>query len=599
MPRRDMPMEKKSYILGLTCYGHDAAAALLANGAVVMALEEERLNRKKHSGAFPAGAIHACLEAEGVGVGDLEHVGFSWHLPTVYRHAPIYALKYFHRVFGLIRESREWTLEEDLGGLKCLGKMRALPRTLRRLGGEQRKPGFRFHYLEHHMCHAASAFYPSPFDEAAIMTVDGAGEWTTAMLAAGRGTRIEKIATVDTPHSLGAFYNAIARYLGFDHLEGPGKLMGLASYGDRGAEEYRKLRSMIEFMDGGRFRLDMSYFSYHYTRRKRGVSDKFYRLMGPANTAASDWTDAQLNIAAAAQRIVEEAFLHMAHHLHVATRSRNLCVAGGVGLNSVANGRLVKESPFENFFIQPAAGDSGTSLGAALFIHHALLGRDRCGPMTDAFLGPGYPAERYAAALRHHDLARIESADYAAIAARLLGTGKIIGWFQGRMEFGPRALGNRSLLATPCLKGMKDILNTRVKFRESFRPFAAIVLEDRCGDYFDCSCPSPFMLQVYNVREDKREQLGAVTHVDGTARVQTVTRASNPEMYALLCAFEKETGVPVLLNTSFNIRGQPIVCSPEDAVACFTNTRIDFLVIGRYVVGKSQGDLELMRGLSP
>ena len=555
----------------------------------------ERLNREKHSGVFPAAAIEACLAAGGIELGDLDHVGFGWKPSISYWHIPVYALKYFPKVFTLIRESSGWTMEEELGAVTFLRQMRRLPRTLRRLAGSGPKPLFKFHFLEHHMCHAASAFYPSPFDEAAILTVDGSGEWATALLAVGRETRIQKIATVNTPHSLGAFYHAISRYLGFEYLEGPGKLMGLASYGDRDADQYRKLRTMIRFTKDGRFRMDMSYFSYHYTRKNCGLSDKFYRVMGPANTAAKDWTDAQLNIAAGAQRIVEEAFLHMAQHLHKVTGSKNLCIAGGVGLNSVANGRLVKESPFQGFFIQPAASDSGTSLGAALLIHHGLLGNERGYRMTDAFLGPGYPAECYTAALDKHKLPRVESPDCAAIAARLLAAEKIVGWFQGRMEFGPRALGNRSILANPCIRDMKDTLNARVKFRESFRPFAPIVIEQRCGDYFDCAYPSPYMLNVYGVREDKRELLPAITHVDGTARVQTVTRDANPELFELLAAFEREAGVPVLLNTSFNVKGEPIVCTPEDAVACFTKTDMDFLVIGRNVVGKTADDLELIR----
>jgi len=591
-------MKNGLHILGFNCYSHDAAAALLTDGAVAMAVEQERLDRRKHSSVFPAEAFEACLDAGGIELGDLDHVGFAWKPSISYWHIPVYVLKYFPKVFTLIRESRGWTMEEDLGGLTYLRQMRALPRMLRGLAGKGRRPGFTFHFLEHHLCHAASAFYPSPFDEAAIMTVDGSGEWATAMLAVGRGTRIEKLAAVNTPHSLGAFYHAISRYLGFEYLEGPGKLMGLAAYGDRDADEYLKLRSMIRFTKDGRFRMDMSYFSYYYTRARCGLSDKFYRLMGPANADAKGWTDAQLNIAAGAQRIVEEAFLHMAQHLHKVTGSKNLCIAGGVGLNSVANGRLVKESPFQDFFIQPAASDSGTSLGAALLIHHGLLGHERGPRMIHAFLGPAYRDERYTAVLDRHHLPRVESADYAAITARLLAAGKIVGWFQGRMEFGPRALGNRSILANPCIREMKNTLNARVKFRESFRPFAPIVLEERCGDYFDCAYPSPYMLNVYNVRGDKRELLPAITHVDGTARVQTVTRDANPEMFELLAAFEQEAGVPVLLNTSFNVKGEPIVCTPEDAVACFANTGMDFLVIGRNVVGKTADDLELIRRAS-
>ena len=339
--------------------------------------------------------------------------------------------------------------------------------------------------------------------------------------------------------------------------------------------------------------MDMSYFSYHYTRRNSGVSEKFEREFGPTKKSQGSWSQAETDIAAAAQRIVEDVMIHMARVLNQKTKSRNLAIAGGVGLNSVANGRLLVETPFKNIFIQPAAGDSGTSMGSALYLYHSILGKKRNYVMGDAFLGPGFDQNAYRNELESAGLPYMETPQYAKIAARLLKKGKILGWFQGRLEFGPRALGNRSILANPCLKDMKDILNARVKFRESFRPFAPIVLEEYCDEYFDQNVPSPFMLLVYNVRPDKRSVIPSVTHVDNTARIQTVNRAENPEMWRLLHAFKEETGVPILLNTSFNVKGEPIVCSPYDAVDSVKRADIDYLVMGSFIAAKKSEDLNV------
>jgi carbamoyltransferase len=573
-------------ILGFNSYGHDSAATLVVDNRVVFAVEEERLNRKKHYGGIPERSIRACLDFANLRLEDLDHVAFFWNPWISYSKVPLFFFRYPHRVPALLREQRHFTVEENLGMLNYLGDMRRLRGTLCGLFRDSRPVRFRFHLLEHHLCHAASTFYPSGFDEAAILTIDGAGEWTTALLAHGQGNRIRKIGGTDTPHSLGAFYQAVARHLGFKLLTGPGKLMGLASFGDPDAGPYRQMRRLVDLRDDGSFRLDMSYFSYHYTR-KTGVSEKFERLFGPSATRQPpEWTEQQKDVAAAAQRVVEDVILHMAESLRKRTGARKLCVAGGVGLNAVANGLLTKSGLYDEVFIQPAAGDSGTSLGAALLLNQQMLGRPRDWTMRTAFLGPSYGDADYRREIERSGLPFVRSDGYPEFAARRLAQGKILGWHQGRLEFGPRALGNRSIIADATRPEMKDTLNARVKFREAFRPFAAIVLEEDCGEYFDWSEPSPYMLKVYEVRERYRDVLPSITHVDHTVRIQTVGQEENPEMRRLLEAFKREKGVGALINTSFNVKGEPIVCSPHDAVDTFVRSDIDYLILGNYIVAR-------------
>lgn len=583
-------------ILGFNCYGHDSAAALIIDDEVVFAVEEERLNRKKHFGGVPEHAIRACLDHAGLTMADIDHVAFFWKPSISYAKIPVYLFKFWNKVPSLIREQRSFSVEENLGMLNYLKDMKRLPETLRKLFPTSTPPKFKFHTLEHHFCHAASAFYPTPYDDAAILTIDGAGEWTTSMLAHGKGNSITRVGGVNTPYSLGAFYQAISRHLGFKLIEGPGKLMGLASYGDGNSEEYTKMRKLVKHTDDGGFKLDLNYFCYHYTR-KTGVTKRFTDLFGPSKDEGKNWSEKELNVAAAAQHIVEDVILHMVRHLKKVTGSENLCMAGGVALNSVTNGLIAKEGLFKNIFIQPAAGDSGTALGAALWYNHGVLNRKRKWIMDTAFLGPGYGDDAYEAAIKKHGLPYVKtSSNYAAFAAKKLAEHKIIGWFQGRMEFGPRALGNRSIIAGPLHPDMKEILNARVKFREGFRPFAAIVLEEDCGKYFDSSFPNPYMLLVYNVRPEYLGKLPAITHVDNTVRIQTVNQSENPEMRALLEAYKKETGLSVLVNTSFNIKGEPIVATPEDAVDSFARADMDYLIMGNFVVAKP-GDEGSLAGL--
>jgi carbamoyltransferase len=581
-------------ILGFNCYGHDSAAALIVDDEVVFAVEEERLNRKKHYGGVPELAIRACLDHANLALSDIDHVAFFWKPSISYSKIPVYLLKFWNKVPTLLREQRSFSVEENLGMLNYLKDMRKLPKTLREKFPSEKPAKFQFHLLEHHYCHAASAFYPTPYDDAAILTIDGAGEWTTSMLAHGRGNEIKRIGAVTTPYSLGAFYQAVSRHLGFKLIEGPGKLMGLASYGNPDTAVYKKMRELVKLTDDGGFKLDMSYLAYHYTR-KNGVTKKFTDAFGPSKAHGKDWSEHELNVAAAAQHIVEDVILHMVRTLKKKTNSENLCMAGGVALNSVTNGLIAKEGLFKNIFIQPAAGDSGTALGAALLLNHRELKRERKWIMKTAFLGPSYSMEQYEAAIKKHDLPYKLMKDFNRFAAKKLAENKILGWFQGKMEFGPRALGNRSIITSPLGPDMKAIVNSRVKFREAFRPFAAIVLEEDCGKYFDSSFPNPYMLFVYNVRPEFRDKMPAITHVDNSVRIQTVNETENPEMRKLLQAFRDETGYSVLLNTSFNIKGEPIVATPEDAVHSFERADMDYLIMGDFVVAK-KGDEKSLEG---
>ncbi|MFN8715213.1 MAG: carbamoyltransferase [Bacteroidota bacterium] len=573
-------------ILGFNCYGHDSAAALIVDDKVVFAVEEERLNRKKHFGGVPEHAIRACLDHAGLELADIDHVAFFWKPSISYAKIPVYLLKFWNKVPALMREQRSFSVEENLGMLNYLRDMRRLPQKLKELFPESRPAKFQFHTLEHHLCHAASAYYPTPYEDAAILTLDGAGEWSTVLRAHAKGNTIKKIGSVDTPYSLGAFYQAVSRHLGFKLIEGPGKLMGLASYGRHSSPVYDEMRKIVELTDDGGFKFDMSWLSYHYTR-KTGVTKKFTDAFGPSKTEGRDWSDHELDVAAAAQHIVEDVILHMARKLKQQTGSDTLCMAGGVALNSVTNGLIAKEGLFKNIFIQPAAGDSGTALGAALYLNHGILKRPRKWIMETAFLGPSYSDALYEDAIKASGLPYEKMEEPYTFAAKKLAEGNILAWFQGRMEFGPRALGNRSILANPLIADMKTVLNARVKFREGFRPFAAIVLEESCGTYFDSDFPNPYMLFVYNVRPEYLGKLPAITHVDDSVRIQTVNKTENPEMRKLLEAFQKETGYSVLVNTSFNIRGEPIVANPEDAVRSFAEADMDYLVMGNFVVRKA------------
>jgi carbamoyltransferase len=573
-------------VLGINAFGHDSSAALIVDEVLVYAVEEERLTRKKHDGQFPVKSIQACLDFANITIADVDHVTFFWNPTTTLLHIPVYFFKFFSKVPKLLKEQKQFEVEENLGMLNYIKQMRRLPKTIRSTFKNGENARFKFHYQSHHLCHAASAFYPSGFDNAAILTIDGAGEWSTTLFAHGQGTNIKKLGTVDTPYSIGAFYQAISMHLGFKLIEGPGKLMALASFGNADGPVYDKLRALFQFKEDGKYSFDISYFSYYYSR-KSGVSQKFQDAFGPSKVGVGDWNQDQLDLAASAQRIVEELFLHMGTYLKKATNADAICLAGGVALNSVANGKLIQSGLFKKSFIQPAAGDSGTSLGSALLLVHQQLGRARKYTMKSAFLGNRYSDEDYKTALEKTNLNYVDLGEKRfETTAKILSKNYIVAWFQGAMEYGPRALGNRSILASPFPSDMKDTINRRIKFREPFRPFAAIVTEEDCGHYFSYHLPNPYMLLVYGVKPEYQALMPAITHVDGTVRIQTVNEEENKAMRDLLLAFKEETGHPVILNTSFNIKSEPIVCSPEDAIRSYVESDLDYLVLGPYLVSK-------------
>lgn len=564
------------YFLGFSAFFHDSAVALLKDGRILGFVEEERFNREKHTGVFPAQALRWLLDQHGLDGSDIDDVAFYARPLTLFAARALTALRRFPR-------SLEVFTTRDPQQLRNVLTLKSQVRE--GMKPWRKPPRFAFRTLDHHLCHAASAFFVSPFEEAAVMSLDGAGEDVTTWFGAGSGRRLERKQSVRLPHSLGLFYSAVTTYLGFKPWGGEGKVMGLAPYGDPD-RFYPQMRELIHWDDRGQFQIDLSYMDYHLTNWKRWVSARFVERFGPPRVAESEMDQRSQDIAAALQRVIEEAALALAHALYRIVPSKNLCLAGGVALNSVMNGRIAKEGPFENIFVQPAANDAGTALGGALAVAHLRHGCDRVSNNELVYLGPEFTTEQCEAAARAAGLRIERPSDLSGTVADALASGAIIGWFQGRMEIGPRALGNRSILADPRGADTRDRLNHRVKHREAFRPFAPSVVAERAEEFFDMHGESPFMLMVCDVRPEQRSRVPAITHVDGTARVQTVRRDQNPRYYDLLDAFGRRTGIPMLVNTSFNVRGEPIVCMPADAVRCFMGTELDVLVLGDLVCRK-------------
>ncbi|MSO96187.1 MAG: hypothetical protein EXQ81_10435 [Thermoleophilia bacterium] len=557
------------YVLGISCFYHDAAAAILKDGIIVAAAEEERFSRRKHDSGFPVQAIAYCLRAAGIDAGALDAVAFYEKPLLKFERILASVVDTFPRSLGLFQAAMPPWLRERL----------FISNSIRAGLAGYRGP---LYFSEHHLSHAASAFLLSPFEEAAILTTDGVGEWASTTYGVGRGSSLELTHEIRFPHSLGLFYSAFTAHLGFEVNEGEYKVMGLAAYGK--PSQVDLVRRLIDVKLDGSFRLDMSYFAYH--RRLETMSPKFRELFGPAREPDAPMDERYADIAASVQQVVEETLLAAVAHLHRETGLSRLVMAGGVALNGVANGRILRESQMRELWVQPAAGDSGGALGAAVFVHTTLLGAPRP-VMEHAYLGPEFSGDEIRAFLDGHGLPYRTLTDEELIAevAALLAQGKVIGWFRGRMEFGPRALGSRSILASPLDIAMQDIVNTKIKHREQFRPFAPSVLAEAASEYFELDGESPYMLIVAPVRPEMRSVIPAVTHVDGTARIQTVTLAQNPGYHALISAFGALTGVPVLLNTSFNIRGEPIVNTPAEAYNCFAYTDMDHLVLGNHLVG--------------
>jgi carbamoyltransferase len=572
------------YILGINAYHGDASAAIVHDGQLVAAAEEERFNRKKHCAGFPTLAIRYCLDAAGITAAELDHVGISRD-PSAHLHKKIlFSMTRLSGLSGLIaarlaNAARVRNLREELA--------RALDLPADSFRAQ-------FHNVEHHKAHMASCFLVSGFDKAAILSIDGFGDFISTMWGQGEGNRIEILGEIEYPHSVGIVYTATSQFLGFPKYGDEGKVMGLAPYGKpRFIEQFRDI---VQSEREGRFKLNLDYFLHHSEGVEmswdegspaigRIFSDKFIETFGPARHNGVPLTSHYEDIAASLQARLEEVGFHILQHLHQKTGSKRLALAGGVAFNSVMNGKILLHTPFEEVYVQPAAGDAGTALGVCYWIENVLLERPRRFIMGHAYTGPEYKngqIERVVSSsgLKH---SLLDDAELTRAAAQAIADGKIVGWFQGRMEFGPRALGNRSIVVDPRRPEMKDVLNARIKKREPFRPFAPSILEERISEYFEQTHPAPTMLMVYQIKPEKRAAIPAVTHVDGSGRLQTVSREANPLYYDLIREFERITGVPVVLNTSFN-EDEPIVCTPDQAMDCFQRTRMDVLFLGNYMV---------------
>ena len=590
-------------ILGISAFYHDSAAAVVVDGVIVAAAQEERFTRIKHDHAFPVQAIQYCLDEARIDPADLDFVAFydkpllkfDRLIETYLAFAPA-GLRSFMMAMPLWLKQKLHLRREIRRGLKDRFQRACI-------------------FVEHHESHAASAFFPSPFEEAAVLTLDGVGEWATSSRGRGQGNRIALTAEQHFPHSLGLLYSAFTYFCGFKVNSGEYKLMGLAPYGEPVYAD-AILRDMIDLKDDGSFRMDMSYFNY--CQGLTMTSGKFERCFGgPPRRPESPVTQREMDLAASVQKVTEEIMLLCARSLHRETQSKNLCLAGGVALNCVGNGRILREGPFENIWIQPAAGDAGGALGAALFVWHQLLDNPRTPDANDSqqgsLLGPSYTPAQIRAFLEQTGAPYHGFDDEEHLCehvAELLASEKVVGWLCGKMEFGPRALGARSILGDARSRAMQSVMNLKIKFRESFRPFAPSVLADRASEYFELppKVESPYMLQVAYVHPSKRLQISdagcrrqgieklavcrneipAVTHVDDSARIQTVDARRHGRYYKLLKAFERKTGCPVIINTSFNVRGEPIVCSPADAYRCFMATNMDALVLENMVLYKSE-----------
>ncbi|MDP6477089.1 MAG: carbamoyltransferase [Nitrospinaceae bacterium] len=583
-------------ILGISAFYHDSAACLLRDGEIVAAAQEERFTRKKHDDSFPKEAVEFCLQEAGISVADLDYVGF-YDKPFVK----------FERILETYLSIAPKGLRQFLSAMPVWLKEKIWTRSNIRVNLQYSGPVL---FSEHHESHAASAFYPSPFEEAAILTMDGVGEWATSSIAVGRSNKIELIKELRFPHSLGLLYSAFTYYLGFKVNSGEYKVMGLAPYGK---PEYTKtiLEHVIDLKEDGSFRMNQDYFDYlgGLTMTNKKFGDLFG---GPARTAESNLTQKEMDLAASLQEVTEEIMLRMSRHVRKLTGMKNLCLAGGVALNCVGNGKVLREKIFDKLWIQPAAGDAGGALGVAMCIWHQMLDNKRQvkegDSMKGSYLGPRYKAESLRKFLDSREIPykQLDDTELTHTVANHLKTGKVVGWFQGRMEFGPRALGGRSIIGDPRSPKMQSVMNLKIKYRESFRPFAPSVLQEKVSEWFDMNAESPYMLLVAPVKEDKRidipdekkdlfgidllnvprSQIPAITHVDYSARIQTVRKETNPRYYDLIQEFEKITGCPVIINTSFNVRGEPIVCRPEEAYLCFMRTEMDTLVLENFVLDK-------------
>lgn len=575
------------FVLGINAYHAGASACLIDDGKLIAAAEEERFSRVKYQAGFPTRAIRYVLQAGGIALQDVDHIGISRDPSAHLAEKVLYSLRRRPNIDFITQRLRNAGRVRDLKAVLCqelaieMGSLRA-----------------QFHNVEHHHAHLASAFFVSPFPDAAVLSIDGMGDFVSAMWGTGHGVALDICESIRFPHSLGIFYTAITQWLGFPKYGDEGKVMGLAPYGE--PRHLDAMRRILHVQRDGTYELDLDYFVHHAAgvtmtwdshepELEALFSPQLVKLLGEPRVPRTSVSTYHKDVAASLQAMLEEAELALVRRVQRETGSTALCLSGGVALNSAFNGKILTHTSFDDVFIQPAAGDAGTSLGVCYYIYHHVLRRPRTYVMTDSYTGPEYDVGLVADALQRFGL-RFDALGEEALVERavdVLEHGGILGWFQGRMEWGPRALGNRSILADPRREDMKSALNARIKHREDFRPFAPSILEEATGEYFEQDYPDPFMLKVYAVRPEQRSRIPAVTHVDGTGRLQTVARAYSPLYWSLIRSFGDRSGVPVLLNTSFN-DNEPIVCTPDEAIECFLRTRMDALAIGGNLVEKER-----------
>ena len=557
-------------ILGISAFFHDSSACIIKDGRIIAAAEEERFTRKKHDLSFPFNSINFCLKRANITIKEVDYIAFYEKPLLKFERVVSQFIETFPKgLWAFYKTMPSWINEK-------LRVQSIIKRKLKYKGN--------IAFVEHHLCHAASSYLVSPFEESAILTIDGVGEWSTTTIGYAKGNEIKLTKDIKFPHSLGLLYSTLTAHLGFKVNNDEYKVMGLAPYGEPIYLE--KLRKLIDVKDDGSYELDMSYFVFHH--KMQMPSKKFIREFGLIRKG--EIQKFHKDLAASLQKLTEEILIKILNNLHEQTKSDNLCIAGGVALNSVANGKILINTKFKEIYIQPAAGDGGTSLGAAAYIY-TLATEKRPEVLRSAYLGPEYLSETIKKFLDSNKIKYTEFKDKNKLldhVAKLIYQNNVLGWFQGRMEFGPRALGSRSILSNPCNPEMKEILNSKVKHREMFRPFAPAICEDDANEYFECDKPIPiptdFMLMVYPIRKNKRKLIPSVTHVDGSGRLQTIRKEQNEDYYNLIKKFGKLSKVPILINTSFNIRGEPIVCSPYNAYRCMMGTGIDYLVMDRFLI---------------
>jgi carbamoyltransferase len=577
---------KPTYILGLNSFHADASAVLLRDGELVAAVAEERLNRVKHFAGLPVRAIAEVLDIAGIKLSDVDHIGINKDNKANLMSKLGFALTNLGRIAKMARQRLEYRAKaKDSPNLICEA-----------LGVPRQDLKATVHHIEHHLCHVASAFLVSGFERAAVLSIDGFGDFASTMTAIGQGNDIRILDRVLFPHSLGVLYTMVCQFIGYDKYGDEGKVMGLAPYGQASYMDF--FDRLVQLKPRGRFELNLDYFLHHtegvdYSFDDQGnptvaplFSQAMVKQFGTPRIRHGELTQRDMDLAASLQKCLEKAYFHILNHLHQETHCEELCLAGGVALNSVANGMVFDETPFRKIYTQPAAGDDGTALGAAYYIANCVLKQPRPPIMNHAYTGREFSDAQIETVLRGVKEIRAEHVTdevlYSETAAAI-ARGEIVGWFQGKMEWGPRALGNRSIVAHPGLPHMKDLLNSRIKHREWFRPFAPSILEECVAEYFEHNHPSPFMMLVFKTRPDVRDRLCAINHIDNTGRLQTVSRSQNPRYHALISAFKHQTGLPVILNTSFN-ENEPIVCTPREALDCFLRTRMDLLVLGNWLV---------------